>query len=98
MAKNIAVSDDVYKLLSSLKLSGESFSDTIRRLARTPRLSEITGTKTVTKEQWLSVEAVFKKQEEEILSAEERCWKDSPDNLSIHSEAAFKAYSIAFFC
>jgi len=67
VAKNIAVSDDVYKLLSSLKLSGESFSDTIRRLARTPRLSEIAGTKTVTKEQWLSVEAVFKKQEEKDL-------------------------------
>ena len=61
MAKNIAVSDDVYKLLSSLKLPDESFSDTIRRLVRTPKLSEIAGTKTVTKEQWLSVEAAFKK-------------------------------------
>ena len=67
MAKNIAVSDDVYKLLSRLKLPDESFSDTIRRLAKTPKLSEIAGTKTVTREQWLSVVATFKKQEEKDL-------------------------------
>jgi predicted CopG family antitoxin len=65
VTKDIAISDDVYKLLSGLMLPDESFSDTIRRLARTPRLSEIASTKTITKEQWLSVEAVFKKQEEE---------------------------------
>lgn len=63
MAKNIAVSDDVYKLLSRLRLPGESFSDTIRRLAKIPKLSEIAGTKTVTREQWLSVQAAFKTQE-----------------------------------
>ena len=67
MAKNIAVSDDVYKLLSRLKLPGESFSDTIRRLAKTPKLSEIAGTKTVTREQWPSVRAAFKTQEEKDL-------------------------------
>jgi predicted CopG family antitoxin len=67
MAKNIAVSDDVYKLLSRLKLPEESFSDTIRRLAKTPKLGEIAGTKTITKEQWRSVQAVFRKQEEKDL-------------------------------
>ncbi|MFX0206419.1 MAG: antitoxin VapB family protein, partial [Candidatus Hodarchaeota archaeon] len=32
MAKNIAVSDEVYKLLSQLKLDNESFSGVIKRL------------------------------------------------------------------
>jgi len=32
-SKNISITDDVYNLLKSLKLEGESFSDTIRRLA-----------------------------------------------------------------
>jgi predicted CopG family antitoxin len=64
MAKNIAVSDDVYELLSRLKLPNESFSDTIKRLAKKPRLSEIAGSKTITKEQWVKVKEIFKRQEE----------------------------------
>ncbi len=32
MAKNIMISDEVYKHLKSLKRDGESFSDLIRRL------------------------------------------------------------------
>lgn len=64
MAKNIAVSDEVYELLSRLKLPDESFSDTIRRLAKKPRLSEIAGSKTITKEQWTRVGEAFKRQEE----------------------------------
>lgn len=67
MARNIAVSNDVYKLLSRLKLPNESFSDTIRRLAKTPKLGEIARSKTITKEQWLSVAEAFKKQEEKDL-------------------------------
>ena len=35
VSKNISISEDVYQLLSRLKLEGESFSDTIRRLAQT---------------------------------------------------------------
>lgn len=35
-----------------------------RRLPKTPKLSEIAGTKTVTREQWLTVRAAFKTQEE----------------------------------
>lgn len=38
-----------------------------RKIGRIPKLNEIAGTKTVTREQWLSVEAVFKKQEEKDL-------------------------------
>ena len=64
MAKNIAVSDDVYALLSRLKLPNESFSDVIKRFAKKPRLSEIAGSKTLTKEQWAKVREIFKRQEE----------------------------------
>jgi len=64
MAKNIAVSDDVYELLSRLKLPNESFSDVIRRLAKKPRLGEIAGSKTVTKEQWAKVKEIFTRQEQ----------------------------------
>lgn len=65
MARNIAVSDDVYELLSRLKLPNESFSDTIKRLARKPSLSEIAGSRTVTKEQWSKVEKFFKRQKKQ---------------------------------
>jgi predicted CopG family antitoxin len=64
MTKNMAVSDDVYELLSRLKLPNESFSDTIKRLAKKPKLSEIAGSKTVTKDQWMRVEEIFKRQEQ----------------------------------
>jgi predicted CopG family antitoxin len=62
MTKNIAISDEVYKLFSRLKLTGESFSDTIRRLAKRPKLSEIAGSKTITKKQWTTVKEVFSAQ------------------------------------
>lgn len=42
-SKNISLTADVYKLLSEMKLKGESFSDTIRRLARRGNLSECAG-------------------------------------------------------
>ena len=64
MAKNIAISDDVYELLSRLKLPNESFSDVIKRLTKKPRLGEIAGSKTVTKEQWAKVKEIFKRQEQ----------------------------------
>ncbi|MDI9642481.1 MAG: antitoxin VapB family protein, partial [Archaeoglobales archaeon] len=32
MAKTIALSDEVYEMLSKAKMKGESFSDAIRRL------------------------------------------------------------------
>ena len=42
-SKNISITEDVYEMLSRLKLEGESFSDVIRRLARRSRLSECAG-------------------------------------------------------
>ncbi|MFY3739722.1 MAG: hypothetical protein HMLIMOIP_000141 [Candidatus Nitrosomirales archaeon] len=38
-----------------------------KKLGRTPKLSEIAGRRTITKEQWRSVQAVFRKQEEKDL-------------------------------
>ncbi len=42
-SKNISLTEDVYEMLSKLKLEGESFSDAIRRLAKRSRLSECAG-------------------------------------------------------
>ena len=57
MAKTIAVSDEVYELLSKLKLPGESFSDVIKRvIKRGGKLMDIAGKKTITKEEWALVE------------------------------------------
>ena len=42
-SKNISITEDVYEMLSRLKLEGESFSDAIRRLAKRNRLSECGG-------------------------------------------------------
>lgn len=42
-SKNISLTDDAYKLLKKMKLGEESFSDTIRRLAKRRRLSDCIG-------------------------------------------------------
>jgi predicted CopG family antitoxin len=66
MAKRIAISDDVYQLLSRAKLPGESFSDVIRRMMKQPvKLSDIAGTKTLSKEDWQRAQAVIRKAEAE---------------------------------
>jgi len=41
MAKTIAISDDVYEMLSKAKMKGESFSDVIRRLLKRQTISDI---------------------------------------------------------
>lgn len=41
MAKTIAISDDVYEMLSKAKMKGESFSDVIRRLLKQRRISDV---------------------------------------------------------
>ena len=64
MAKNIAISNDVYKNLSKLKRKNESFSDVIKRLLNHVTLAEIAGTQTYTEEDWQKVKNAFKKQEE----------------------------------
>ena len=63
MTKTIAVSDDVYELLSKSKLPNESFSDVIRRaLKRGMRLSDIAGSRTATREDWERVSKAFRVQ------------------------------------
>jgi predicted CopG family antitoxin len=42
-SKNISITEDVYMLLTRMKLKDESFSQTIRRLAKRGRLSECAG-------------------------------------------------------
>ena len=42
-SKNISITEDVYKLLTRMKLKDESFSQTIRRLTKGRRLSECAG-------------------------------------------------------
>jgi predicted CopG family antitoxin len=63
MAKNIAVSDEVYKLLSQLKLDNESFSDVIKRLLPPKSmLSDIAGKKTFSYQDWNTIQKAFKDQ------------------------------------
>lgn len=42
-SKTISVSEDVYNLLKKMKLKGESFSATIRRLVKGRRISNCAG-------------------------------------------------------
>ena len=63
MARTIAVSDDVYDLLVKAKLPHESFSDVIRRsLKRGMKLSDIAGSRTISREDWKKVIEAFEEQ------------------------------------
>ena len=42
-SKNISITEDVYNMLSRLRLEGESFSDAIRRLSKRGCISECAG-------------------------------------------------------
>ncbi|HZY48042.1 MAG TPA: antitoxin VapB family protein [Candidatus Bathyarchaeia archaeon] len=65
MARNVSVSDDVYELLRRGKLPGESFSDLIRRgLKRSARLSDIKGSRTINKSDWIRVQKHIRESEE----------------------------------
>lgn len=65
MAKNIAVSDDIYESLLRLKRENESFSEVIRKLlAQKGLLSEIAGTKTFSLEEWSNVNNAFSSQQQ----------------------------------
>lgn len=64
MAKNIAVSNDVYELLTKVKLPGESFSDVIRRqFKQGARLSDIRGSRTISKQEWLKLRKTIRESE-----------------------------------
>ncbi len=41
MSRTISLTNEAYDLLKTMKLKGESFSDTIKRLARKGKLSEV---------------------------------------------------------
>ncbi|MBX5320948.1 MAG: antitoxin VapB family protein [Candidatus Bathyarchaeota archaeon] len=63
MAKTIAVSDDVYEMLLKAKLPNESFSDVIRRsIKKGMKLTDIAGSKTISKEDWKKVLKAFEPQ------------------------------------
>ena len=65
MAKNIAISDDIYKALSKMKRSNESFSDVIRRLLPgKSMLQDLIGRKTFTQEEWSDVKKAFASQKQ----------------------------------
>lgn len=65
MAKNIAVSDDIYESLMRLKRENESFSEVIRKLlAQKGLLSEIAGSRTFSLEEWSDVKSAFSNQRE----------------------------------
>jgi len=42
-SKTISVSEDAYDLLKKMKLKGESFTETIRRLAKRRRIADCAG-------------------------------------------------------
>ena len=42
-SKTISVSEDAYELLKKMKLKGESFTQTIKRLAKRRRLTDCAG-------------------------------------------------------
>lgn len=42
-SKTISVSEDAYELLKKMKLNGESFTETIKRLAKRRRITDCAG-------------------------------------------------------
>ena len=52
MARTIAISDEVYELLKRSKLPGESFSTVIKRSLHKRKLSEVAGSRTLSKDDW----------------------------------------------
>jgi len=42
-SNNISITEDVYEMLTKLKLEGESFSEAIRRLTNRGKISECAG-------------------------------------------------------
>jgi len=68
MARTIAVSDEVYKKLKKAKKPGESFSSAIKRsLEMRPKLSEIAGNRTLSREDWDEAQRALVKAERKTL-------------------------------
>ncbi|UJG41298.1 MAG: antitoxin VapB family protein [Candidatus Heimdallarchaeum aukensis] len=67
MAKNIAISDELYKLLKRLKRPGESFTDVIlRSIKHSTSIMDITGKKTIPLEEWEKLKKLFEMKEIEL--------------------------------
>jgi len=62
MARTLAISDDVYEMVSKVKMKGESFSDVIRRLLKRQKISDIP--KIFDESEWEKVEKAFGRQKE----------------------------------
>lgn len=63
MAKNIPVTDDVYRELDELRREYESFSSLIRRLLRTQaKISNLVGSSTLNIEEWLEMKQLESEQ------------------------------------
>jgi predicted CopG family antitoxin len=68
MARTIAVSDEVYRKLKKARMPGESFSSAINRtLEMRPKLVEVIGTRTLSKDDWKQAQGVLKKSERKTL-------------------------------
>ena len=77
MAKTIAVSDEVYELLSRFKLPGESFSDVIKKvIKRGGKLMDIAGKKTITKEQWALVNNKYRSVKEREIERKNELYRN----------------------
>ncbi|MCD6563997.1 MAG: antitoxin VapB family protein [Thermoproteales archaeon] len=62
MDKVIMIADDIYERLRRMKRPGESFSDVIAcLLSDKPRLSDIAGSKTISKKEWNKVKRKFER-------------------------------------
>jgi len=63
MARTLAISDDVYEMVSKVKMKGESFSDVIRsKLLKRQKISDIP--KIFDESEWEKVEKAFGRQKE----------------------------------
>jgi predicted CopG family antitoxin len=67
LARRIAISDEVYELLKRSKLPGEGFSTVIKRNLQRGKLSEISGTPVLSKDDWAATRKVIA--EAEALTA-----------------------------
>lgn len=65
MAKTIAVSDEVYKLLERSKMPGESFSDVILKGLKKSTILEIRGSGTLSRDDWAKARREISRSEAE---------------------------------
>lgn len=68
MAKNIAVSDELYNILSKLKRPNESFTEVIMRSIKySTSLMDIAGEEIIPANEWERIKQIFHKKEAKDL-------------------------------